>query len=224
MLDAFLRPYIDRSLSHLAQALATLGATANQITLLGFLFGLAAMVALAFGYNLYAFLLLCVNRFCDGLDGAVARHSKLTDFGGFLDIVCDFIIYSGIVFAFALANPENALAAAFLIFSFIGPITSFLAYAIIASKRKKITNKRGRKSFYYLGGICEGTETFVTLSLICLCPDYFNIIAIIYGVLCWITTLGRVYDAWIDFGDISMKTSSDTTCKTQVAAITTQAE
>lgn len=224
MLDAFLRPYIDRSLSKLALALVRVGVTANQVTMLGFIFGLLAMLALAFGYNLCAFLLLCINRFCDGLDGAVARHSKLTDFGGFLDIVCDFIIYSGIVFAFALANPAESTAAAFLIFSFVGPITSFLAYAIIASKRKKITSKRGRKSFYYLGGICEGTETFATLALICLIPEHFTIIAVIYGVLCWTTTVGRIYDAWIDFGDDATKTSSDTTYKAQAAGIVTQEE
>jgi len=31
----------------------------------------------------------------------------LTDFGGFLDIFCDFIIYFGIVFAFGMGNPTQ---------------------------------------------------------------------------------------------------------------------
>ena len=140
-----------------------------------------------------------MNRLFDGIDGAVARNSSLSDFGGFFDIVCDFIIYSGIVFAFAIYDSNKAFYAAFLIFSFIGPISSFLAYATIASKRKIESTSRGKKSFYYLGGICEGTETAVVLLLLCALPDYFNIICVIYGILCWITTLGRVYNAWVDF-------------------------
>jgi len=117
--------------------------------------------------------------------------------------VCDFIIYSGIVFAFGIANPDHLIYANFLIFSFIGPITSFLAYAIIASKRQINTQKRGKKSFYYLGGICEGTETAVVLVLFCLIPKHFNIICLVFGILCWLTTLGRVYRAWNDFGEIA---------------------
>ena len=66
----------------------------------------------------------------------VARHSRLTDLGGFLDIVLDFIVYAGMVFAFAVADPgANALPAAFLLFAFMGTGSSFLAFAIMAAKR-----------------------------------------------------------------------------------------
>ena len=83
-----------------------------------------------------ALALLLVNRLADGLDGAVARQTRLTDLGGFLDIVLDFIVYAGMVFAFALADPAaNALAAAFLLFAFMGTGSSFLAFAIMAAKR-----------------------------------------------------------------------------------------
>ena len=37
-----------------------------------------------------ALLLILVSRLCDGLDGAVARHTMRTDSGGYLDIVLDF--------------------------------------------------------------------------------------------------------------------------------------
>ncbi|GAB4164116.1 MAG: CDP-alcohol phosphatidyltransferase family protein [Rickettsiaceae bacterium] len=173
------------------------------MTLIGFICGIFAILSIILNkYSLGAAFILC-NRLADGLDGAIARHSKLTDFGGFLDIVCDFIIYAGIVFAFGLIRPENLLYASFLIFSFIGPITSFLAYAIIASKRQLTTQKRGKKSFYYLGGICEGTETAAVLILFCLMPQYFSIICIVFGLMCWLTTFGRVYSAWNDFGETS---------------------
>ena len=148
-----------------------------------------------------AALLILLNRLLDGLDGAVARHTQSSDFGAVLDIVCDFIVYAGIVFAFGMAQPENLFYAAFLIFSFIGPITTFLAYAIIAAKQQINTTRRGIKSFYHLGGICEGTETAFVLLLICLIPQTFSWTCLIFGGLCWLTTIGRVYRAWIDFGE-----------------------
>ncbi|MBX9976640.1 MAG: CDP-alcohol phosphatidyltransferase family protein [Alphaproteobacteria bacterium] len=201
MLDSYARTLIDAPLNAVGRRVAACGLGANTITFMGFLLGLGAMTFVAFGYSLMAILFFSLNRLMDGIDGAVARQTGQTDFGGFLDIVCDFIIYSGIVFAFCVINSENAFAAAFLIFSFVGPIASFLAYAIISAKNDITTIKRGQKSFYYLGGICEGTETAVVLLLMCLFPEYFTMFCLIYGVLCWVTTFGRAYRAFIDFGD-----------------------
>lgn len=42
-----------------------------------------------------------MNRFMDAVDGAVTRASLTSDRGSFIDSVCDFIIYAGMVFAFA---------------------------------------------------------------------------------------------------------------------------
>lgn len=200
MLDQYVRPVIDPPLNYFGKKLFELGISADIMTIIGFVFGIFAMICIVFHQYELAAVLIFLNRLSDGLDGAIARSSQLTDFGGFLDIVCDFIIYSGVIFVFGLSDSEKLFYACFLIFSFIGPITSFLAYAIIASKRRVITDKRGKKSFYYLGGICEGTETAFLLILCCLLPEYFSIICIVYGVMCWITTLGRIWNAWTDFG------------------------
>lgn len=199
MLDQYLRKIINPFCDLVGKKLSSLGVSANIMTVLGFVLGLAAMFMVYMGYYYAALFFFCGNRFADGIDGAIARDTNLTDFGGFLDIVCDFIIYSGMVFAFGFSNIANTYYALFLIFSFIGPITSFLAYAIIASKRSVITEKRGRKSFYYLGGLCEGTETALVLVFFCLVPGFFNIGCVIFGIMCWITTGGRVYSAWNDF-------------------------
>ena len=125
--------------------------------MLGFAVGLLAMAAIALGHSALGLVLFLLNRLADGLDGAVARQTRLTDLGGFLDIVLDFILYSGVVFAFAVRDPaRDALAAAFLIFSFVGTGTSFLAFAIMAAKRGLSSEARGRKSLYYLGGLDRG--------------------------------------------------------------------
>ena len=194
MFDARLRRVIDPPLVRWAEALVRLGVGADAVTVGGFGLGLLAMLAIARGWYLPGLALLLLNRLADGLDGAVARRgSGLTDRGGFLDIVLDFVLYSGIVFAFALADPaRNALPAAFLIFSFVGTGTSFLAFAIMAAKRGIATEARGRKSLYYLGGLTEGAETIACLALFCLFPAAFPALAWGFGALCWLTTVVRV--------------------------------
>lgn len=213
MLDPYVRPLIDPPLNYVGKRVAAWGISANAVTIAGFIFGLFAILMIGIEQYFFGAIMLCINRKLDGIDGAVARHTQLTDFGGFLDIVCDFIIYSGIVFAFGIGNPTQLFYAAFLIFSFIGTITSFLAYAIIAAKKQIVSNRRGTKSFYHLGGICEGTETTFVLILMCLIPHSFHIICLIYGGLCWLTTIGRVYRAWSDFGSHSLPSANDDSYK-----------
>ena len=201
MFDAQLRPLIDRLLNPIGRGLVTLGVTANQVTMIGAAFGLIAAGCAAAGLFYPALWFVITNRFIDGLDGAVARASRSSDFGGYLDIVSDFIFYSAIPLAFAVARPETALAAAFLIFSFIGTATSFLGFAILAEKHQVTTQIRGKKAFYYLGGLTEGTETILLFLAMLVWPDYFTPMAIIFGILCWVTTSTRIYAAYRQFND-----------------------
>ena len=201
MFDAQLRPLIDRLLAPIGRGLVRFGVTANQVTMIGAAFGLIAVGCAAAGLFYSSLWFVIANRVIDGLDGAVARASRSSDFGGYLDIVSDFIFYSAIPLAFAVARPETALAAAFLIFSFIGTATSFLGFAILAEKHQVTTQIRGKKAFYYLGGLTEGTETILLLLAMLVWPDYFRLMAIIFGILCWVTTGTRIYAAYRLFND-----------------------
>ena len=201
MFDAQLRPLIDRLLNPIGRQLVRLGFTANQVTMIGAAFGLIAAGCVAAGLLYPALWFVILNRVIDGLDGAVARASRSSDFGGYLDIVSDFIFYSAIPLAFAVARPETALAATFLIFSFIGTATSFLGFAILAEKHHVTTQIRGKKAFYYLGGLTEGTETILLVLAMLVWPDYFSAMAIIFGTLCWVTTGTRIYAAYCQFND-----------------------
>ena len=201
MFDAQIRPLIDRLLNPIGRGLVALGMTANQVTMIGAAFGLIAAGCVAAGLFYPALWFVIANRVIDGLDGAVARASRSSDFGGYLDIVSDFIFYSAIPLAFAVARPETALAAAFLIFSFIGTATSFLGFAILAEKHQVTTKIRGKKAFYYLGGLTEGTETILLFLAMLVWPDYFSLMAIIFGILCWVTTGTRIYAAYRQFND-----------------------
>ncbi|WP_422365692.1 CDP-alcohol phosphatidyltransferase family protein [Pelagibius sp.] len=195
MLDARLRQIIDPPLDRVGKSLSRLGVTANGITVTGFLVGCGAWAMLALESYWWALALILLNRLGDGLDGAVARHGRVTDLGGYLDIVLDFLFYSGVIFFFAVGRPDQALPAAFLIFSFIGTGASFLAFAALAAKLGITTAARGKKSIYYLGGLTEGTETIALFVAICLFPDLFAWFAWIFGGLCWLTTAVRIYSA-----------------------------
>ena len=197
MIDAQLRKYIDPPTNRLASWFVGRGIRADQITLVGFFVGLLAVPALWQGLSLLALVFIVINRIADGLDGAVARQTQPTDRGGFLDICLDFFFYSAIPFGFALMDPaQNALPACFLIFSFIGTGSSFLAFAVFAEKRKISTEIRGKKSLYYLGGLTEGFETFAFLVLACVFPGAFWWMALVFGGLAWVTALIRVIAGW----------------------------
>jgi phosphatidylglycerophosphate synthase len=195
LFDARLRPLIDPPLNAMGRRLAAAGVSANALTLAGFAVGLLAIPLLAAGAYGGALAAILVNRLADGLDGAVARIAGASDLGGYLDIVCDFLFYAGVVFGFVLAASENRLPGAFLLFAFIGTGSSFLAFAALAGKRGLESRARGAKSFYYLGGLTEGAETIALFVALCLFPGVFGPLAWIFGAACWVTTLARMLEA-----------------------------
>ena len=194
MLDRYAIKVIRWPLTTFSALPDKLGITANQVTLAGFVIGLFALPALALEAYNWALGFIIINRIFDGLDGAIARRQGITDCGGFLDITLDFLFYSMVPFGFVLANPDaNAVAGAFLIFSFIGTGSSFLSFAIMAGKRNIESPVYKQKSLYYIGGLTEGTETIACFVLFCLFPTHFATIAWVFGTLCWITTTTRIW-------------------------------
>lgn len=195
-----MRPWIDPVVDGLAGVGHRYCIRANTVTWLGFVCGLLAMTAVAYHTFGWALVFFAMNRLFDGLDGALARQQALTDFGGFLDISLDFIIYSGMVFSFAWAFPAYAWWSSLCLFSMVGPMVSFLTYAIITAKRQiPPTQIRGLKSFHHLGGLCEGSETIIFLVCCCWFPDFFVWFTVVFSVMCWLTTFGRMVSAYRDF-------------------------
>ena len=194
MLDKYSIKVIRWPLTQSAKILNSAGVTANQTTFFGFLIGCLAFPSLAFQQYDLALLFVVLNRICDGLDGALARIQGITDAGGFLDISLDFLFYSLIPFGFVIANPDaNAVAGAFLIFSFIGTGSSFLAFAVMAGKQGIENPVYKHKSLYYMSGLTEGTETIACFIAFCIWPQHFVAIAYAFGAACWLTTFMRIY-------------------------------
>ena len=201
MLDRYVLKLLRPAIEATARRAAALGLTADAATLVGFVFGMAAAGLVASGQFLLAVVPLVLNRALDGLDGALARLSRATDRGAFLDIGLDFVFYASIPLAFAVCDPAaNALAAAVLLAAFLGTGTSFLAFAVIAEKRRLKSTTYPSKSFYYLGGLTEGTETILCFLAMCLWPSHFPGIAMFYAALCGVTTATRLIAGWRIFG------------------------
>ena len=197
MLDKAIQHALRPLMTQAARGLVRLGAGADAISFTGFAIGVLAAVAIACQQYLAGLALLLLSRLMDGLDGAVARATAPTDRGGFLDITLDFLFYAAIPLAFALADPvANALPAAVLLASFIGTGSSFLAFAIVAEKRQLSSLAFPDKSFYFLGGLTEATETITAFAAMCLWPQWFPHLAYGFAALCGITTVLRLVWGW----------------------------
>lgn len=191
MFDAKIRPFIDPALNRMGAAIARRGVTANQVTLAGAVLGALAGIAIGLGQPLLGLGFIAASRLLDGLDGAVARSRQPTDFGGYLDIVCDYVFYLAVPLGFGFAAPANLPFALVLVASFTLTAVSFLAYAALAAKRGVETDAHGRKSFFYSTGLAEGAETILAFVLMCLAPGLFPAIAVLFTGLCVLTVIQR---------------------------------
>ena len=197
MLDRLALKLVRPATEAAAARLSARGVTADQATLAGFGFGMLAAIMIVMGLTTAAILPLLVNRALDGVDGALARMTHTTERGAFLDISLDFVFYASVPLAFAALVPqENAFAAAVLLAAFVATGTSFLAFAVIAEKRGLKSAAYPSKSFYYLGGLTEGTETIACFLAMCLWPQHFAVIAIVYAALCAVTAITRLIAGW----------------------------
>ena len=202
MLDRRATALIQPAVDALARRLVKSGIGASQITVAGLLTGLFAAVLIANNAYLAGAAIILISRTCDALDGAVARLTHPTDSGGFLDIAFDFLFYASIPLAFAISHPlQNALPAAVLLAAFVGTGSSFLACAVIATKRGMSNLNYPNKSFYFLGGLTEATETLAFFSAMCAWPDLFPELAYAFAALCAITIATRIWWGWHAFQD-----------------------
>ncbi len=200
MFDGRLRAIIDPPLDAAGRALARRGFCADHVTLAGLALGLGCALAVYLRHDVAALLLLAASRLFDGLDGAIARATKPSDRGGFLDIACDFLFYGAVPLAFALRDPTvNALPAAALLFAFYVNGASFLAFAVMAAKRGLETTQSGVKSLYFTAGLAEGAETIACFAAMMLWPGWFPVLALAFAALTLMTALSRAILAWTTF-------------------------
>jgi phosphatidylglycerophosphate synthase len=152
--------------------------------------GVAAALAIAQGQFLFGLALILINRIMDGVDGALARRNGPTEWGGYLDSLCDFLFYVAVPLGFAYAAPANVWPALVLIASFTLTAVSFLALAAIMAGRDM---GHGAKAFTYSTGLMEGGETIAFFIAMCLLPAHFALLALIFAALCVATVAQRIW-------------------------------
>ena len=168
MFDHLLRVLKDRLLAPFATLLGP-SVSPNVISLIAFLFGIAAAGAAYVGRDGAALLCWLLNRTIDGLDGTQARvHHRQTDLGGYFDIVLDFIVYAAIPSALILASPAGRLvpAGVFLLSTFFVNAASQMYLAAILVRRDAGAASRGELTTVTMPpGLVAGSETVLFFAL-----------------------------------------------------------
>ena len=195
MFDVLLRALKDRLLEPLARLLGA-GVAPNAVTVLAWLVGMGAGAAgwrRAYGL---ALALWALNRLLDGLDGSLARvHGRQTDFGGYLDILLDFAVYTAVPTGLALGRPTAPVlaACAALLGSFFVNAASWMYLSAVLERRGAGAAARGERTTVTMPpGLIAGAETVVLYTLFLLVPSRLTELFALMAALVYVTVAQRL--------------------------------
>jgi phosphatidylglycerophosphate synthase len=198
MFDDIFRKTKDRLFAPLARLVR--GVHPNWVTLAALMVALGAAWLAFQQVTLGAALIWLVSRILDGLDGTVARLNNLqSDFGGYLDIMCDFVAYAVIPIAVVMAWPsaENWLSVAFLLATFYVNAASWMYLSSLLEKRAVGAAQRGEVTSVTMpGGVVGGTETVAFYTIFLLFPAWLSLLFWGFGGLVILTIGQRLWWAW----------------------------
>jgi phosphatidylglycerophosphate synthase len=194
MFDDLLRKLKDRLLAPLAVALGAHIAP-NVITLVACVAGLAAALFAWQDRRGLALLLWLANRVLDGLDGTQARvHAQQSDFGGYLDIVLDFVVYAAIPLALMLSQPALLIPGAFLLATFFVNAASWMYLAAILERRQAGASSRGELTTITMPpGIVAGTETVLFFTAMIVWPSARETLFTVMAALVMVNVVQRLW-------------------------------
>ncbi len=195
MFDLILRALKDRLLEPLARLLGPRVAP-DLVTLVACLVGLGAGVCAWRRADGAALALWALNRLLDGLDGTLARvHGRQTDFGGYLDILLDFAVYTAVPTGLALGRPTFAALAACvaLLGSFFVNAASWMYLSAVLERRDAGAKRRGELTTVTMPpGLVAGAETVVLYTLFLLFPGRLAELFGLMAALVYATVVQRV--------------------------------
>ena len=173
MLDDLLRPLKDRVMNPLA-GLVGRHASPDVLTIAAFFAGSACAALLWAGFTPFALALWILNRVLDGLDGVVARRtSRMSDSGGYLDIVLDFVVYALVPLSMAFASPTLALPCALYLGAAYVNASTWMYLSALLEKRGRGASATGASTSVAMpAGIFEGTETIILYTLMIVAPGW----------------------------------------------------
>lgn len=197
MQDAYLRRQKDRLLTPLAGPLFA-AVHPNVVSVVAMVIGLGSVAAIMGQLYGVGLLFWAVNRILDGLDGVIARvHGKQSDFGGFLDLFLDFVIYLTVPVAFIWAAPTtaNLWAGIALLGSYVMNSISWTTLAALLEKRHRQTANR-LTSMEMPTGLIEGAETMAFYTLFYFFPGHLALLFGVMAALVYYTAAQRVWWAY----------------------------
>lgn len=177
MLDAVLRRRSEALLAPVAERLAAWRIGAWSLTAAAFVASLVAVLDIGRRAYLLGLAMLVLARVFDALDGPVARREgRMVPL---LDLVLGLLAEAAIPFAFALAAPERALAAMFLMLGLVARAAVTVAQVRAVGTLGQVLEQAGR--------LIGKSELFLAYMLACLFPNWFSIIAYVVGILCFVS-------------------------------------
>ncbi len=192
MFDTPLRRFKDQVGTPLAQRMSRISPIFISISAL--IVGLLATYAAFQQHYLFAFALWILNRILDGLDGLIARlHNGQSDFGGYVDILTDFVIYAALPIGLVAgaASNEHYLALAFLLASFYVNSASWMYLSAILEKHAAHSPDT-QTTIVMPAGIIGGFETIIAYGIFLLFPAHITLLFSIFAALVFITIIQRL--------------------------------
>jgi archaetidylinositol phosphate synthase len=186
MLDTNARKYIQPVLDAIAKACQRIGISANTLTMIGMLVGVAAAGLVAAKFFFAGFIALWLSGLIDAADGTLARLSKPSPLGAILDITFDRVVEIAMIAALAISFP----GARFELLILAGTIA--IAMSLFLSIAAAVANT-SIKSFHYAPGLGERTEAFICFSLMILDHTRLTLWTWVFIGVIVFTMLQRVY-------------------------------
>ena len=191
MFDEPTRRFKDALLTPLARGIKFL--SPSQLSLIGLLMGVIMFVLLIRQEYMLAFAFWVLNRLFDGLDGLVAREFETqSDFGGYVDIICDFIAYALVPIGLVFGQPttQHWIALTILLGTFYVNSASWMYLSAILEKRNLGATARGEQTTISMPvGLVAGFETIVFFSVFIAAPSY---IVYLFGLMSVMVAIGIV--------------------------------
>lgn len=189
MLDTHGRKYVDPFINKGSDFLVKLNLTANNVTVIALLVGLATALFIIFDMKVLAIMTLWLSGYLDAVDGAMARKTNTTSlFGTLMDITFDRVVETGMILAIGLKYSEVRINLIVLLIAIIISMTIFLTVGALVEKK-------GMKSFYYQAGVAERSEGFLLFSLMILFPSKLILFTNLFSLIIFITIIQRIVEA-----------------------------
>ncbi|MBY8979310.1 MAG: CDP-alcohol phosphatidyltransferase family protein [Candidatus Lokiarchaeota archaeon] len=165
--------------------------SANQLTIIGLIFGLVGSFLIYLSSLLEDFLIIMmiasvsivsISFVIDTIDGSVARYEGPTSFGGILDIFCDRLVEIAIIISLVASDSQNLLWAG--MFSLAAIILCISMFLIVGGINKRSGVENTSKVITYQNGLMERSETFLFfLAMIILIPWRLILLWIFSGLV-----------------------------------------